>query len=61
MQDMMQGPNLSNIRNQQLDEPIGVSNFVVANGANGTGNSQDEMDKLDSLIDDFQRASAKDE
>ena len=44
---MIKGPNLNNSVNQYLEEPIGA--FV----ADGTGQGQDEMSKLDSLIDDF--------
>ena len=55
---MIKGPNLNNAVNQYLEEPIGASNFVVNDG---TGQGENEMAKLDSLIDDFQRASGKDE
>ena len=50
MQDMIKGPNLNNAVNQYLEEPIGASNFVVTDA---TGHGQDQMAKLDSLIDDF--------
>lgn len=55
MQDMMQGPNVE--QNRKFDEDLklggGGSSFEV----HGPRDSRDEMAKLDSLIDDFQRGN----